>query len=73
MLSIRVIPNSKKVEIMKIDENSYRIKLDAPTTKGKANARLIEVLSDYFNVKKSSVTIVKGHKSREKLIIIEQK
>ena len=70
ILSIKVIANSKKLEIVKLSENSYKIKLDEQAVKGKANSRLIEVLSDYFNVKKSSIRIVKGNKSRDKIVEI---
>lgn len=69
-LSIKTIPNSKKLSIEKLSETSYRIKLNAPSKKGKANEKLIEVLSKYFNVPKSSVTIATGNKSRNKTVEI---
>jgi uncharacterized protein (TIGR00251 family) len=70
IISVKTIPNSKKLEISKMYENNYRIKLDAPAIEGKANLRLIEVLSDYFNVSKSSINIIRGEKSRNKIIEI---
>ncbi|MBI2542972.1 MAG: DUF167 domain-containing protein [Candidatus Aenigmarchaeota archaeon] len=70
IIAVKVIPNSKKLEITKTGENIYRIKLNAPAVEGKANSRLVEVISDYFSVPKSSVTIVKGHKSRKKILEI---
>lgn len=69
-LSIKTIPNSKKTEIEKLNETNYRIKLNAPAREGKANEKLIEVLSKYFNVPKSSVTITTGNKSRNKIVEI---
>jgi uncharacterized protein (TIGR00251 family) len=69
-LSIKIIPNSKKLEIEKLNETSYRIKLNAPPRKGKANEKLIEVLSKYFNVPKSSVAIATGSKHRNKIVEI---
>jgi uncharacterized protein len=71
MISIKTIPNSKKVEITKLDEKNYRIKLDAPPKEGRANLRLVEILSEYFNVPKSMVHIVRGEKSKEKIIKID--
>ncbi len=68
IISVRITPNAKKPEITKLDGGSYKIKVDAPATDGKANARLIKILSDYFKVSKSSVSIVKGHRSREKVL-----
>ncbi len=69
-LSLEVIPNSKKLAIMKLGENEYKIKLDAPATEGKANIKLIQVIADYFHVPKSSVSIIRGVKSRNKIVKI---
>ena len=35
---------------------------------GKANEEMLELLSDYFEVAKSAIEIVGGHKSRQKTI-----
>jgi hypothetical protein len=70
-LNITVISNSKISEIIKIDENNYKVKVDAPAVEGGANKRLIEILADYFNVSKSSIKILKGFKTRNKLVEID--
>jgi len=70
-LNITIIPNSKSTEIIKIDENNYKVKVDAPAAKNKANKRLIEILSEHFNVPKSSVNILKGFKNRNKIVDID--
>lgn len=70
-ISVNITPNSKTSEITKISENIYKIKVDAPALKNKANKRLIEILSEYFNVSKSSISIIKGLKSRNKIIKID--
>ncbi|MFH1106012.1 MAG: DUF167 domain-containing protein [Candidatus Aenigmatarchaeota archaeon] len=72
IFSVRTIPNSKKPEITKSGNNCYKIKVDAPANGGKANARLIEILSGYFKMPKSSISIVKGHKSKNKLVDIHK-
>jgi uncharacterized protein (TIGR00251 family) len=70
-INIITIPGSKTHEIIKIDENSYRVKIDAPAIEGEANKRLIEILAEYFNVQKSSVKILKGFKNRNKIVSID--
>lgn len=65
-----VIPNSKEVFVKK-EGNTYIVAVDAPPIKGKANKRLIEILADHFGVKKSRIRIIKGEKSKRKLIEIE--
>jgi hypothetical protein len=64
----KVIPRSSGREVIKISEGEYRIKLTAPPVGGAANKQLIETLSDYFNVSKSSVNIVGGKSAKIKII-----
>jgi len=69
IISIRVIPNAGKNEIIK--ENSHlRIHLNAPPENGKANKLLIRMLADFFKTKKNDIRIIKGSKSREKIVEI---
>ncbi|MEO0130396.1 MAG: DUF167 domain-containing protein, partial [candidate division WOR-3 bacterium] len=51
IIKIRVIPNAKKNEVVK-EENRLKVYLTAPPIEGKANKALIEILAEYFNVKK---------------------
>ncbi|MFH1192433.1 MAG: DUF167 domain-containing protein [bacterium] len=70
LINIKVIPRSKKNEVIKIDDENYRVRLTAAPVDGKANDALIRLLSEYFNVSKSEVRIVKGEKGRAKVIEI---
>jgi len=66
-LTVKVIPNSKENKIEK--ENGILIvRLKEKAEKGKANIALIKLLTKYFN---SKVRIVSGHRSRNKVIEIE--
>lgn len=49
-----------------------RVYITEPAVDGKANKKLIEVLADHFKVKKYNITIVKGHKQREKTVAISE-
>ena len=70
-LNIIVIPNVKTSKVIKIGENNYKIRVDAPAIEGKANKRLIEILAEYFKVPKYSIKILKGFKNRNKTIEID--
>ena len=70
-ISVAIIPNSKAFEVIKIDESNYKIRVDAVPEDNKANKRLIEILSEYFNVPKSSIKILKGFKNRNKIVSID--
>ena len=69
-ITVKVIPNAKQAEVLEESENNFRVKVDAPPKEGKANKRLIEILAQYFGVSKSKVKIVKGQKSRQKIVEI---
>ena len=75
LISVRVSVNAKEAKLTKIGESNYDVKIDERAIEGRANKRLIEILSKYFAVPKSRIIIVKGTKSREKLIevILENK
>ena len=67
---VKVIPRSSRNEVTKIAEGEYKVKLTAPPVDGEANKMLISVLSEYFGVPKSSLTIVGGKSVKTKIIEI---
>ncbi len=69
IIKVKVFPNSKNDEVIKENE-ILRVYVKARAEDGKANRSLIEMLSNYFGIKKVSIRIVKGMKSREKLVKI---
>jgi len=72
LIHAKVIPNSKKSEVEKISDDHFKIRVDAKAEDGRANKRLVEIISEYFKVSKSSVVISKGPKSRNKIIEIKK-
>ncbi len=67
VISVRVIPNAKKNDVFE-ELGQLKVHLKAPAVGGKANKVLIQVLAEFFNVKKGDVKITRGEKSREKVI-----
>ena len=65
--SITVKPGSSQEKIIETD-NSLTIYLRAKAHDGEANDALIKLLSKYFNVPKTSIKIIRGAKSRTKII-----
>lgn len=68
---VKVSPRSSKNEVTKISEGEYKIKLTAAPVDGQANDMLIRILSKYFGVPKSSLTIVGGKTARTKIVDIK--
>ncbi len=50
---------------------TLHVKIAAAPEKGKANKELIDFLSERLDVRKSSIQIVKGETSRNKVVSIE--
>ena len=69
-LTIKVKPNSKNVSI-KTQDGILVVRLTKPSVDGKANKQLLGVLSDYFSVSRSLISIKSGAKSRIKKIIVD--
>lgn len=65
-LKVIITPNSSKNEIISKGE-IWKIKIAAPPEKGKANEELLKFLKKSLKIK---AKIVKGSKSREKLLEI---
>ncbi|MDE1871244.1 MAG: DUF167 domain-containing protein [Candidatus Micrarchaeota archaeon] len=69
-IAVEVTANSKTASVSRTGGNSYRVKVDAQARHGRANARLIEILSEYLGVPKSSIRIAKGRNSRSKILSV---
>lgn len=61
-------PNAKRSDITPISDTEFRVAVPAPAQNGKANEALVEILAGYFKVPKSTITILRGHSARKKLI-----
>jgi len=64
---VKVVPYSKTVRVEKI-LGGLKVYLTAKPIDGKANKQLLEVLSDYLKVPKSTIIIKSGQNGRTKLI-----
>jgi uncharacterized protein (TIGR00251 family) len=69
-LAVKVTPNAGRDEIASFIDGVLRLKIAAPPDKGKANKELTDFLSRTLGVSKSSVAIIRGQTSRNKVITI---
>ena len=63
--------NAKQASVARVGKSSYEVRVDERAEQGKANRRLIEILSDHFKISKSKIKIIRGANSREKIVEIE--
>jgi uncharacterized protein (TIGR00251 family) len=70
-LTVKVKPNSRKNEVKRAEDGALTIFVMAPPIEGKANEKLIELLSEYLKKPKRCISIVAGFKSKNKIVEIE--
>jgi len=68
IFKIKVQPGAAKNEIVGVQGDALKIKINAPAVKGKANRALIDFLAKEFGMKKSEIEIMSGHTSKVKKI-----
>jgi uncharacterized protein YggU (UPF0235/DUF167 family) len=73
---LKVITKSSENKVVEdqsdlFGERFLKIKTTAIPENGAANKSIIEIISDYLKVSKSSIFIIKGHKTTNKIIEIK--
>ena len=71
-LTIKVKPNSKESGVEEIGPHHLLIKVKAPPRENKANQEVVETLAEHLRVPKSRLSIVKGMKSKQKVVEVEE-
>lgn len=68
-LQVRVVPRAKRNEVKEFDAG-YKVYLTAAPVDGNANKALLGFLAEHLDVKRSHLKIIKGEKSRDKVILM---
>lgn len=69
-LRIKVQPGAKKTELIGPEGDYLKIKIQAPPVEGAANEALIQFLRKIFHQPKRNIQILRGVKSRLKVVEI---
>ncbi|NCN03595.1 MAG: DUF167 domain-containing protein [Candidatus Pacebacteria bacterium] len=69
-INITVNSNAKNNSVISLGDDNYKINVTTTPESGKANKKVIELLADFLKIKKSQITISKGHKNKNKVIEI---
>ena len=70
-IQIRVTPRSSRNEL-RYEAGVLNVRVTAAPVDGSANAACCELIADALNVARSRVTVVKGHKSRVKTVVVDR-
>lgn len=66
-VAVRVHPKARRNHV-EWSENGLKIWVTAPPDSGQANSAVVEILAKRLRCPKSSVEIVRGHTSRDKVV-----
>ncbi|MDG0817077.1 DUF167 domain-containing protein [Bdellovibrio svalbardensis] len=67
-LHLFIQPKSSKNEVVGLHNGLLKIKITAPPIDGKANEGLIKFLSDFFDIPKRDIVLVRGETGRTKTV-----
>ncbi len=68
LIRVYVTPNAREAGVVKVSEDYFEVRVDERAVGGRANKRLLEILAEHFKVPKSRITILKGRKTRNKMV-----
>jgi uncharacterized protein len=67
---VKTKPGAKQDKIEKVDEANYIVYIKEPPIDGRANAALVKLLAEYFDISPSLIEIISGYMARVKVIEI---
>ncbi|MGC1166051.1 MAG: DUF167 domain-containing protein [Solirubrobacterales bacterium] len=70
-IAVRLRPRGHRDELMGIVDGVLQARVSAPPVDGKANVALRKLVAKRLGVAPSKVSVVRGEKSRDKLVRIE--
>ena len=69
-INVRVIPRAKLNRVEVQPDGTVRVHITTAPTDGKATADVIKMLAEHYDVPKTSVKLVRGATSRDKVFEI---
>ncbi len=72
IINLKITPRASKNDLQKLSAANWRVKLTAAPVDGQANQALIKFLSKELKVSQGQIEIVKGQKSRNKVVKIQE-
>ncbi len=70
-LNVRVYPKASRNAVKRSDDGSLKVWVTAAPVDGRANEAVVNLLADRLDISKSSVRILRGHRTRTKIVQFE--
>ena len=71
IFNVRVIPRARQNSITVDDDGTIRVHTTTAPTDGKANDAVVRALAKFWGVSRSSIHIIRGETSHNKVISVE--
>jgi len=66
-ISVKVVSRARQERVEQSPDGSYKVRVTVVPERGKANERVIELLSEYLNKPKTHIQIIRGQTSSNKI------
>ncbi len=70
LIKVKVSPGNKRQEVIEKKSDEFEVLLKSKPVLGAANKEMVMLLANFFKIKTSQLRIIKGKKSRNKIIEI---
>ena len=70
-LRVRVTARASRDELAGLENGVLHVRVSAPPVDGKANQAVTRLIAKAAGVGRNSVTVIKGERSRDKVVAIE--
>lgn len=71
-IQVKVSAGARTEKVEELAPDIFKVRVQTPPEKGKANVRIIELLAEYFEVPVRNIVLERGVTSREKTFSIEK-
>lgn len=70
LIKVKAFPGANQEKIIKKSEDAFEVYVRAKPIGGSANQAILKLLSDYFKISEKQLKIVKGFRTRNKIIYL---
>jgi uncharacterized protein (TIGR00251 family) len=68
LIRVYLTPNAREARVVRVSEDYFEVRVNERAVGGGANKRLLGILAEHLKVPKSRISILRGTKSRNKLV-----
>jgi len=68
LVGVRAVPSASRTELRGLYGDRLKVAVNAPPEAGKANARLVQALSEWLGVRTEQIEVRSGRSGRDKVV-----